>query len=162
MSDVADTGAGNEVPPDGGRTAVGGTPMAVDVSRDRLTRIGWVVFLGGPAIWFSHFMVVYLVAEAGCTGGGPGLRAFNPPVPSVVTLVATVVAAVGCLAFTAWAHRRWTAARHGLAADSPGVLSGHHEERDRGGTLALASLLLALFSFLAVLFVGLPALVLEC
>ena len=29
-----------------------------------------VVFLGGPVIWFSHFMVVYLVAEAGCTGGG--------------------------------------------------------------------------------------------
>jgi hypothetical protein len=107
-------------------------------------------------------MVVYLVAEAGCTGGGPGLRAFNPPVPSVVTLTATAVAAAGCLAFAAWAHRRWIAAQHGPAADDPGDLAGHHEEHQRGGTLAFASLLLALFSFVAVLFVGLPALVLEC
>lgn len=162
MNDLADTGAGDEVPPDGGRTAVGGTPMAVDVSRDRLTRIGWVVFLGGPVIWFLHFMVVYLVAEAGCTGGGPGLRAFNPPVPAAVTLVATAVAAVGCLAFAAWARRRWIAARHGTAADDPGVLSGDHEEYERGGSLAFAGLLLALFSFVSVLFVGLPALVFEC
>ncbi len=161
-SDLASTGAGDEVPPDGGRTAVGGTPMAVDVSRDRLTRIGWIVFLGGPVIWLSHFMVVYLVAEAGCTGGGPGLRVFNPPVPAVVTLVATAVAAVGCLAFAVWARRRWTAARQGAAADSPGTLSGRHDDHDRGGTLAFASLLLALFSFVAVWFTGLPALVLEC
>jgi hypothetical protein len=134
----------------------------VDVSRDRLTRIGWVVFLGGPVIWFSHFMLVYLVAEAGCTGGGAGLRAFNPPVPSAVTLAATAVAALGCLAFSAWAHKRWVAARHGPAADDPGGLAGDHEEHHRGGTLAFASLLLSLFSFVAVLFVGVPALVLEC
>ena len=155
-------GSGGTRPPDGGRTAVGGTPMAVDVSRDRLTRIGWVVFLGGPVIWFAHFMLVYLVAEAGCTGGGPGLRAFNPPVPAAVTLAATAVAAAGCLAFALWAHGRWVAARHGEAADDPGALSGRYQERDRGGTMAFASLLLALFSFVAVLFVGLPALVLEC
>ncbi len=149
-------------PPDGAMTAEDGTPVAVDVSRDRLTRVGWVVFLGGPVIWLTHFMLVYLVAEAGCTGGGPGLRLFNPPVPSAVTLAATAVTATGCLAFAAWGHRRWVAARHGVAADDPGGLSGPHEERDRGGTMAFASVLLSLFSFVAVLFVGLPALVLEC
>ncbi|MDQ4096660.1 MAG: hypothetical protein M3144_02160 [Actinomycetota bacterium] len=141
---------------------MGGTPLAVDVSRDRLTRVGWVVLLGGPVIWFSHFMFVYLVAEAGCTGDGPGLGAFDPPAPSVVTLAATALAAVGCLALAAWAYRRWIAAQHGPAADDPGGLAGDHEEHQRGGTLAFASLLLALFSFVAVLFVGLPALVLEC
>ncbi len=157
-------GPGNVPPPaaDGSRTAVDGTPLAVDVSRDRLTRVGWVVLLGGPVIWFSHFMLVYLIAEAGCTGGGPGLRAFNPPVPSAATLAATAVAAAGCLAFALWAHRRWMAARRGEAADNPGELSGPYEERDRGGTMALASLLLSLFSFVAVLFVGSPALVFDC
>ena len=148
--------------PDGARTASDGTPVAVDVSRDRLTRVGWLVLLGGPVIWLCHFMLVYLVAEAGCTGDGPGLRAFDPPVPSVVTLAATAAAAVGCLAFAAWARGRWAAARDGAAADAPGELSGIHSERDRGGTLAFASLLLSLFSFVAVLFVGLPAFVLEC
>ena len=149
-------------PPDGGRTAANGTPMAVDVSRDRLTRVGWVVLLGGPMIWFSHFMLVYLVAEAGCTGGGRGLRAFNPPVPAGLTLAATGLAAVVCLGFAAWAYRRWNAARHGAAADDPGHIAGKYEEYQRGGTLALTSLLLALFSFVAVLFVGAPALVFEC
>lgn len=90
---------------DGGRTGAAGTPVAVDVSRDRLTRIGWVVLLGGPVIWFAHFMVVYLVAEAGCAGGGPGLRAFNPPVPKAVTLAGTAVAAASCLAVAIWAYR---------------------------------------------------------
>jgi len=160
VTDVTAPGGPRE--PDGARTAEGGTPVAVDVSRDRLTRIGWVVFLGGPVIWLSHFMLVYLVAEAGCTGGGPGLRAFNPPVPSVVTLAATAVAAAGCVAFAAWSRRRWIAARGGVAADDPPTFSGAHEERDRGGTMAFASVLLSLFSLVAVLFVGLPALVLEC
>ena len=147
---------------DGAMTSEGGTPVAVDVSRDRLTRVGWVVFLGGPVVWLTHFMVVYLVAEAGCTGDGPGLTAFDPPVPAAVTLAATAVAAVGCVAFAAWAHRRWLASRQGVAADEAGDLSGPHQDRDRGGTMAFASLLLALFSLVAVLFVGLPALVLEC
>ncbi len=149
-------------PREGALTAESGTPVPVDVSRDRLTRIGWVVFLGGPVVWLIHFMVVYVVAEAGCTGEGPGLRAFDPPVPAVVTLTATAVAAAGCLAFAAWGYRRWIASRQGLAPDDAPELSGSYRERDRGGTMAFASLLLALFSFVAVLFVGLPAVVLEC
>ena len=146
----------------GRRTAAGGTPVAVDVSRDHLARVTWVVFLGGPVIWFVHFMVVYLVAEAGCTGGGPGLRVFDPPVPAAVTLVATALAAAGCLAFAGWGYRWYVASRHLEAADDSGDLSGAHADRDRGGTLAFAGFLLSLFSFVAVLFVGLPALVLEC
>ena len=161
MTDPTAANSGPPVP-DGSRTSVDGTPMAVDVSRDRLTRVGWVVLLGGPVIWFAHFMLVYLVAEAGCTGGGPGLRAFNPPVPEAVTLAATGAAAFACLAFAVWAYRRWVDQRDGLAADSPGRVAGPYEEHQRGGTLAFVSLLLSLFSFVAVLFVGYPALVFEC
>jgi hypothetical protein len=148
---------------DGAMTPEHGSPVAVDVSRDRLNRDVWLVFLGGPVLWFSHFVVVYLVAEAGCTGDGPGLRAFNPPVPKGVTLAATAVAAAGCLLFAAWGRRRWRAARQGMdAADHPDGLADRDAEQDDGGALELASVLLSLFSFVAVLFVGLPAPFLEC
>jgi hypothetical protein len=147
---------------DGSRTAPGGTPYAVDVSRDRLARLTWVAFLGGPATWLAHFMLVYLVVEAGCSGSGRGLRLFNPPVPSTVTLVSTALATVATLGFALWSYRRWAAGDGGPAADEANELSGPFADRDRGGTLAFAGFLLSLFSFVGVLFVGLPALVLEC
>ena len=149
-------------PWDGDRTGLSGTPVAVDVSRDRLARVTWVVFLAGPVTWFAHFMVVYLVAEAGCTGDGPGLNLFDPPVPAAATLAATAVAALVCLGAARWAYRRWRASQRGVAADEAAELSGRFSERDRGGSLAFAGFLLSLFSFVAVLFVGLPALVFEC
>ena len=158
MSDESDAVSGSE----GRYTAVGGSPVAVDLSRDRPARITWVVFLGGPVIWFTHFMVVYLVTEAGCSGDGRGLELFDPPVPAATTLVATGVAAMGCLAFTAWAYRRWQRTGPGPAADEATDLAGPMPERDGGGSLNFAGFLLALFSFVSVLFVGLPALVLEC
>jgi hypothetical protein len=145
---------------DGSRTAVGGTPIAVDVSGDRRVRVIWVVFLAGPMTWFAHFMLVYLVVEAGCTGDGPGLRLFDPPVPTVVTLAATAVAALACLALAGWAYRWWRASTHEPTADEAGDLSGHLEDHDRGRSLAFAGFLLSMLSFAAVLFVGLPALVL--
>lgn len=148
---------------DGAMTAEHGTPVAVDVSRDRQNRRVSLVFLGGPVLWFSHFVVVYLVAEAGCTGGGPGLRAFNPPVPTAVTLAVTAVTAAGCLLFAAWGRRRWIEAGQGRgAAGDPGGAADNDTEHDDGGAMALASVLLSLFSFVAVLFVGLPAPFLDC
>jgi hypothetical protein len=146
-----------DVPPDGpqrrdgSRTAVDGTPFAVAVSGDRRARTTIAMFVAGPVIWSAHFLLVYLVAEAGCTGGGPGLRLFDPPVPTAVTLVATAVAALACLASAAWNHRRWRASRH--EAGDPG-------QPDRGGSLAFAGFLLSLLGAVTVLFVGLPALAL--
>jgi hypothetical protein len=145
---------------DGARTAVEGTPFAVDVSRDRRARVTWVFFLAGPVIWFVHFMVVYLAVEAGCTGDGPGLRLFNPPVPAIVTIAATAVAAIACLGFAGWAQVRWRASKHQPAADEARDLSGDLKDHDRGGSLAFAGFLLSLLFFVAILFVGLPALVL--
>lgn len=142
----------------GSTTGTGGTAFAVDVARDKRARDEWVVFLAGPVIWFTHFMVVYLAVEAGCTGTGPGLSVFDPPVAEDLTVVATVVAAVACLAAAAWAARRWRAAQHRPAADDASELAGQVETWDRGGTLALAGLLLSLLSFTSVLFVGVPAL----
>ena len=137
-----------------------GTAVAVDVSRDRRARVTWLVFLAGPVIWFVHFMVVYLAVEAGCTGAGPGLRLFNPPVPTVVTLVATAVAAIACLGLAGWAQLRWRARKYEPGVDGAGELSGDLEDHVHGGSLAFAGSLLSLLSFVAILFVGLPALVL--
>jgi hypothetical protein len=146
-----------DVPPDGpqhrdgSRTAVDGTPFAVGLSLDRRARTTIAMFLAGPVIWSAHFLLVYLVAEAGCTGDGPGLRLFDPPVPTVVTLVATAVAALACLASATWSYRRWRASQHE---------AGDLGQPGRGGSLAFAGFLLSLLGMVTVLFVGLPALAL--
>jgi hypothetical protein len=150
-----------DVPPDepphqdGSRTAAEGTPFAVDVSRDRRARSALGMFVAGPLIWSVHFMVVYLVTEAGCTGDGPGLGLFDPPVPKVVTLVATAAAAAVALACAGWSWRR------GASSNEPAAdLAGGLWHWDRGGTLAFAGFLLSLLSVVTILFVGVPALVL--
>jgi hypothetical protein len=147
-------------PLDGSRTAGEGTPFAVDVSRDRRSRWALFMFVSGPVIWSVHFMLVYLVTDAGCSGDGPGLRLFDPPVPKAVTLAATAAGAAAALACATWWYRRWRASERepvaGEAADHAGGLT----DRDRGGTLEFAGFLLSLLSVVTILFVGLPALVL--
>jgi hypothetical protein len=151
----------DEVPSgDGSRTAAEGTPLAVDVSRDRRARFTLAMFVSGPVIWSVHFMVVYLVTEAGCSGDGPGLALFDPPVPKVVTLAVTAVAVAAVLACAHWSWRRWQADAAEPAADEAGDLAGRHQDRDRGGTLAFAGFLLSLLSVATILLVGMPALVL--
>jgi hypothetical protein len=157
--------SGRDVPPDrspnndGARTAAEGTPFAVDVSGDRRARGMIAMVVAGPVIWSVHFMVVYLVVEAGCTGEGPGLQLLGPPVPTIVTLAATAVAALACLASAAWGYRRWRS-RQREAADEAGVWAGEPDEHDHGGALAFTGFLLSLLGLVIVLFVGLPALVL--
>jgi hypothetical protein len=145
---------------DGSTTAVGGTPVAVDVSRDRRARVVWVAFLAGPVIWFAHFMIVYVAAEAGCSGDGPGLELFDPPVPTILTLVATVVAAVACLWTTVWTWRRWRGRPRTQPWGATDDLAADLEQDDRDGLLSFAGFLLSVLSFVSILFVGLPALVL--
>jgi hypothetical protein len=147
-------------PPDGSRTAGEGTPFAVDVSGDRPARWALAMFVAGPVIWSIHFMLVYLVTEAGCSGDGPGLRLFDPPVPKVVTLAATAAAAAAALGCATWWYRRWQASDHEPVVDEATDLAGDLTDHDRGGTLAFTGFLLSLLSVVTILFVGLPALVL--
>lgn len=136
----------------GGTTASKGSLATVRVSTSRRARSTIALFLSGPVIWSVHFLVVYFVVEAGCTGGGEGLDVFAPPVPRTVTLAATAVAAVACLVAAIASYRRWR--------------SDRQEPPDRTdltpaeglAPLAFAGCLLALLGFITVLFVGLPAL----
>ncbi len=145
--------------PEADGTTGGAGDLLVDVSRDLRARVLWVVFLAGPVLWFAHFMLVYLVVEAGCTGDGPGLDAFDPPVSHVVTLVATAAAGLACLACARWAYRTW---RVGGRVREPGesrVASSALDEHVRA--MGFAGFLLAMLSFVAILSEGLPALFLS-
>lgn len=113
---------------------------AEGISRGGAALTVWVHLLAGPVIWFGHFMAVYLLAEAACTGDGVDAAVLGLHVVSFVTLAATVAAATATLVAAALAYQR---RRHG-------------DDREVVG----AGFLLSLLSCIAVLFVGLPALVL--
>lgn len=133
-----------------------GTPLGVDVSADRRARVVWAAFLSGPVIWFTHFMLVYLVAEAACTGEGRGLEIFDPPVSHVLTLVATALAAAASAGCAVWGYRRWRADDRAPRADGSTQLSRGLDAHVR--SMAFAGFLLATLSCVAVVSVGLPAL----
>jgi hypothetical protein len=130
-----------------------GTPLPIDVSSDIRNRRSIALFVAAPVIWSAHFMLVYLVAEAGCTGDGPGLGLFDPPVPTAVTLVATAAATLACLLTASVSYRRWRANR---AQTADGGGPGQPD-----GDLDFAGLMMSLLGVLTVLSVGLPALVLR-
>lgn len=142
----------------GGTTQTSGTPMAVELSSSPATRRALALFVAGPTIWFTHFMLVYLVAEAGCTGDGAGLSRLDPPVPAIVTLVATAVAGLACLGVAWWEHREWRGGDRLGAREAAGGPPGGTEDDPDDRPLAFVGMLLGLVSFMSVLFVGLPAL----
>jgi heme/copper-type cytochrome/quinol oxidase subunit 2 len=116
------------------------------------------LFLAGPSIWMVHFLVVYLLAEALCAADVDA-EIGSLPALSVVTLVLTLVAVAGAALTTVLAFRRWRRA----AGDAP-VDDGHQGSASSGehdAELALAGLLLGTFFIVAILFVGLPAAILD-
>ena len=145
----------NRIDPDdapGARTASDGTPIAVDVSGEGKARAAIALFVAGPVIWSVHFMVLYLVVEAGCSTRGPGFDIFNPPVPTITTYVGTAIAVLASIVVAVMNYRRWRARR-----DDADVAV---EAADPGGSLAFAGFMLALLGIAVILFVGLPALAL--
>lgn len=147
---------------EGARSPARGTPEPVDLSADRQVRLTWAVFVVGPVVWFGHFMTVYLIAEMGCTGDGPGLALFDPPVPVLATIAATAIAVPLCAAAAVWAWRWWRASEEALEAapDEAHELSGDFDDDRRRGSLAFAGFLLSVFSIIAVVFTAAPATVL--
>lgn len=117
----------------------------------------WAIVLAGAFIWFAHFGLVYLVAEAACRFDLLGAEVAGLTVLSVVILASTAVAVIATVVPTVMALRRWRADPPDDADSSPGGLD-HPLERDRA--LAFVGFILNLLFIVAVLAVGLPALVL--
>lgn len=123
---------------------------------DHATTI-WAIVLAGAVIWFAHFGAVYLLAEAACGFDLLDTEVAGLTVLSVVILALTAVAAVATAIPALMALRRWRANPADDAEPSPGALA-HPLERDRA--LAFVGFILNLLFVLAILAVGLPALVL--
>lgn len=70
----------------------------------------WAVAVGGPAVWMTHFMVVYLAGEASCVSRATNEWTFvGADALVALTVVATVIAALACVALAIVAHRRMEA-----------------------------------------------------
>lgn len=115
------------------------------------------LFLAGPSIWMAHFFAVYLVAEAMCAVGADA-EVLSLPLLSAATLLATALAVVAAGVTTLLAYRRWrrtARASHVADKQSPETQGGHDEQ------IALAGFLLGILFIVAILFVGMPAAVLD-
>ena len=141
----------------GAMTAPRGTAYAVDVASDRPARVIWAALLVGPLILMLHFTIVYLVAEAGCTGDGHGLDVFDPPVPVIVTVAATAAAAIACMAAVTWNYRRWRTSVDDSQRPQAGWPFGDVDDHEARGSLAFVGTLLAGFSFVSVVLIGVAA-----
>jgi hypothetical protein len=141
----------------GAMTAPQGTPYPVDVAGDRPARVIWATLLLGPLILMAHFTIVYLVAEAGCTGDGHGLDVFDPPVPVIVTVVATVLAAIACMAVVIWNYRRWRTSVDTSERTQARWPFGDVDDDEARGSLAFVGTLLAAFAFVSVVLIGAAA-----
>lgn len=115
----------------------------------------WALFLAGPVISFTHFMAVYLLAEATCAVGGPGPDVLGLSLLSLVTLAATAVAIAAIAVLAVLAYRRWRASTDGDRAED------WIEVTDRNPGLAFAGFVLGLVFIAATAFVGVPAAFLE-
>ena len=110
----------------------------------------WALILP-PTIWAGHFLFCYVLAAIYCAKGGvfAPLGAVRAAIALATAAALAVVLAAG---FVAWAKSR-----------IPGDPPPHDEstDEDRVRFLAVATLLLAALSFVAIVFTALPALVFE-
>lgn len=120
---------------------------------ERSSRMIWVLLVAGPVIWFTHFMAVYSLAEAVCAMSPSDQRLLGLQLVSLATLIATALAVFATALYGWFAYRYWRARR------SAGFdwLDGD----DLNPGLALAGCLLSALFVVAVLFVGVPAAVLD-
>ena len=129
-------------------------PLPAD---DPAARTVWVLFLAGPALWFGHFLLVYVLAEILCKPLRTDLRIAGLPLVSFLTIVATVLAAAAVAAFSLQSFRRWQASRDDASSSAArGATVDPH-----AGALAFTGFLLGVLFFVAVLFTGAPALWLQ-
>lgn len=104
----------------------------------------WVVAVGGPAVWMTHFMVVYLAGELSCISSQTNeWTPISADGLIAITIIATVLAVLACTALAVVARRR--------------MGTGRRETVD----FSFLGLLLSVGSIIGVVTVAAPALVLR-
>lgn len=110
---------------------------------------GIILFLAGPVIWYANFWLVYLVAETACTQNGLRVETLGTGVSSVTAgLSALALLVVTALAVVAYRRR----GQDPDSAESDGATNRH--------LLYWGGAILGALFALAILMVGIPALVL--
>lgn len=120
-----------------------------------LRRLGspWAVLLAGPVVGITYFWVVYLLAEASCSGdlallGTATLR---------TTVLASTAGTVAVLAAYAWRARRLWASPESADVGAGGVGAGDGADdrlQNRRFMLVTGSMLLAMFAVFALFMVA--------
>lgn len=117
--------------------------MTMQLRKDSLWEL-----IAGPAIWSAYFLLAYVGAAVFCAKGGAAAT-FGSLRYGLLALAVVALGAIGYAGVDAW--RRW---RHGSEASPP---HDDDTETSRRQFLALATLLLCGVSFVATVFVALPA-----
>ena len=118
---------------------------------DRQTRDTLWTLITTPTVWALHFLLCYVFAAFECA---PNEAIFEPIAVSryaIAGLTALALAVIGYVGLRSFKEWRFNQGSFPHADDTP-------EDRER--FLEFSSLLLAALSFIAVLFVALPALLL--
>lgn len=102
-----------------------------------------------PTVWAAHFTLCYVGAAVYCAKAGDPLAGLGPVQAGIAVLTALALAAIGAAGRQALGHWRGGVATPPHDDDTP-------EDRDR--FLGFATLLLCGASFVGVIYVALPAL----
>lgn len=115
-----------------------------------MTSTLWALVLP-PLVWAAHFLFCYVSAAIRCAKGGPAL------IIDDVRVAIAIATAIALLVVTAAGYVAWAKSR------LPGDPAPHDEstDEDRVRFLAVATLLLAALSFVAIVLTALPALYFE-
>jgi hypothetical protein len=120
-----------------------------DDLRRRIEERWWSLWrmIGTPVVWSLHFLFCYVYAAVRCAKGGP-LQPLGEVrlVIAGVTLLALLI--VGTSGYRAWRQTR-------IEGDPP--LHDESTIEDRHRFLAMAELLLAGLSFVAIFYTAIPA-----
>lgn len=122
----------------------------LDNGGPRLKSTLWAL-VASPTIWALHFLFCYIYASVYCAKGGRlALIGDARTAIAVATVVALVL--VGASGYAAWSRSRME-----------GDPAPHQEstDEDRLRFLAVATMLLAALSFVAIVFTAIPAFIFE-
>ena len=115
----------------------------MDMRKDSLWEL-----IAGPTIWSAYFLLAYVGAAIFCAKGGEA-ASFGSLRFGLLGLAVVALGAIGYAGFDAW--RRWRGGRENAPPHDDDTEMSRHQ------FLALATLLLCGVSFVATIFVALPA-----